>query len=94
VFKPLTKAVTAAACGAPVLVNRAAHDAEALLGQDYPYLVDLVTTETVLALLDRVQSGFGSVEWRHALETMHALRARLAPPQTARTFESILEALL
>jgi hypothetical protein len=94
VFKPLTKAVTAAACGAPVLINRAACDAEALLGQDYPYLVNTVTTESVLALMDRVQTGYGGSEWLNALDRMHTLRERLLPSQVAKNFETMMEELL
>jgi len=94
VFKPLTKAVTAAACGAPVMVNRTAPDAEALLGADYPYLLDDVTAEGALSMLDRVASDFGGPVWADALETMHTLANRVSPAQTARTLETLMEAAL
>jgi hypothetical protein len=94
VFKPLTKATTAAACGAPIMVNRDAHDAVALLGGDYPYLVDRIETEAVLEVLDRAASGFGGAEWAFAIDKMGALAARVSPRETALTFERLLETVL
>ena len=94
VFKPLTKATTAAVCGAPIMVNRTAHDAEALLGADYPYFVDQIDTEGVLAVLDRAASGFGGAEWTFAIDKMRVLAARVSPREMARTFERLLEAVL
>jgi hypothetical protein len=94
VFKPLTKATTAAVCGAPIMVNRDADDAVALLGGDYPYLVDQIETEAVLEVLDRAASGFGGAEWAFAIDKMGALAARVSPRETALTFERLLETVL
>ncbi len=93
-FKPLTKATTAAACGAAIMVNRDAPDAVALLGDDYPYLVDRVETNTVLEVLDRAASDFGGVEWAFAIDKMGSLAARVSPRETALTFERLLETVL
>lgn len=94
IFKPLTKAVLAARCGAPVMVNRHAHDAEALLGADYPYLVDKTDPTMVLDTLRQAQSDFGGPAWMRAKDVMRALAARVSPTQTARDLEHILERAL
>lgn len=94
VIKPLTKAVIAARCGAPVMVNRSAPDAVDLLGADYPYLIDSTTAETVLAMLDRARADFSGPRWRIALDRMRGLASRVRPAQTARDLEHLLEAAL
>jgi hypothetical protein len=94
VIKPLTKAVTAARCGVPVMVNRTAPDAEALLGADYPYLIDEIEEDAVLSALDRAVRDFAGPTWQSALDRMHALALRVSPAQTARDLEDLLESLL
>jgi hypothetical protein len=94
IFKPLTKAATAACCSAPVLVNRKAHDAEALLGTDYRYFVDDVDADSVAAMLDQAAADFGGPEWMRALDAMKELRERLGPPRITRDFETMLEEVL
>ncbi len=91
IIKPLTKAVIAARCGAPIMVNRSAHDAETLLGYDYPYLVEHADPDSVATILDRAQSGFGGSEWKAAQDRLRALETRVGPVQTARNLEHILE---
>ena len=94
VIKPLTKAMIAARCGVPIMVNRAAHDAEALLGQDFPYLVDNSDPDTILAALDRAATDFAGPRWKDARDRMHALASRVHPAQTARDLETVLEMAL
>lgn len=94
VIKPLTKAVMAARCGAPIMVNRAAPDAEALLGADFPYLVDTTDPAQILAMLDRAAYDFGGPNWKEATERMRALASRVHPAQTAKDLEHLLEAAL
>lgn len=91
-LKPFTKGVTAAACGAPVIVNRDAADATTLLGADYPYLVDGVDEADVIAVFERASEGFGSSEWQLARSRMAELRSRIRPDTLARTFaETLME---
>jgi len=91
VIKPLTKAMIAARCGVPVMINRDAHDAEALLGRDYPYLVDRPDPEQVLKTLDRAAGDFGGQSWTDAIDRMRALASRVHPAQTAKDLEQLLE---
>ena len=91
VIKPLTKAIIAARCGAPVLVNRAAHDAEMLLGPNYPYFVDRTDEASVLCILDQAKDDFQGPRWKAALDAMQALEMRVNPVQTALELEQILE---
>ncbi|WP_371059366.1 hypothetical protein [Rhodosalinus sp. 5P4] len=91
VFKPLTKAVTAARCCVPVLVNRAAHDAEALLGSDYPYLVDKIDSDSVRSALEAAQMAFGGKQWQRALDRMRYLASLISPKRTARDLEQLLD---
>ncbi|NKX44726.1 hypothetical protein [Roseicyclus persicicus] len=94
VIKPLTKAVTAAVCGAPILINRHSHDAEDLLGHDYPYLVNRGDADTISGMLDDAASGFGGPTWREAEDRMRQLRARTTPERTAADFERALGSVL
>lgn len=94
VVKPLTKAVTAAVCGSPIMVNRTADDAIDLLGTDYPYLVDRLDPDAILSQLDTAAADFGGPRWQRALDRMQALAARVSAHPTARAFEAMLETVL
>jgi len=93
VFKPLTKAITAAVLGAPIMINRDAHDAIALLGADYPYLVDSTGDADVIRMFEKAQTGFKGSEWALALDKMRSLGSRLSPARVAEDLEHILETL-
>ena len=78
-YKPFTKGITAAACRANILVNRQAHDAEALLGCDYPFLVDSSDPAKVIAGYELAREAHGGPLWAEALERMRALAALVDP---------------
>ena len=94
VFKPFTKGATAAACQSPIIVNRAAHDAEYFLGDDYPFFVDTLTETTVVETVDKAITSFGGPVWVDALERMEELNNRLHPTRIGRDLETLLEAHL
>lgn len=88
--KPPTKVLTAAVCGATVVVERDAPDVAEHLGEDYPYLVARSGTGPVLRMLDRVAESRDGREWRLAQDRMQDLAARTAPAEVARELGAIL----
>lgn len=93
-FKPFTKGFNAAAAGANVIVNRQVPDAEALLGEDYPYLIDGARVEDVLAGIARARAEVGSEVWQRGLEAMRALRHRISVGQIVRQLDSALQVMV
>lgn len=67
---PFTKGFTAAALGQNVLVNRQAPDVLHYLGDDYPYLVDDISSSSVQSGLEKVRETFRGSEWTRGLERM------------------------
>lgn len=72
-FKPFTKGIIAAHCGAVVLVDRNP-ETEAALGADYPFYLDDPSLAGIRSTLERARSGFGSPLWN----TGRGAMARLA----------------
>lgn len=93
IFKPFTKGATAAACGANILVTRATHDAQALLGADYPYLVDTSDDNDILTRMIEAKAGFGGADWQRAQAVMADLANRVSPAATAQQLGAILTPL-
>ena len=93
VFKPLTKAANAAACGANIVINRDAHDAVALLGADYPYLVDADDDDSIIEVFERARDGADGHDWVKARNAMDDLAAQLSPESIARQLGLILRPL-
>jgi hypothetical protein len=78
--KPFLKGFTAAACGANILIQETEREALAWLGDDYPFLVRGLPTESnIVAAAQSMAVAFGGAEWVSALERMSAIRARIAP---------------
>ncbi|TMV09010.1 hypothetical protein FGK63_07775 [Ruegeria sediminis] len=88
--KPFTKGFNAAAVDANVLVNRQVDDAIAYLGEDYPFLIDDASEQSILEGIARARDLYGSPEWRRGLEVMREVRARTAPEEIARQLGEIL----
>ena len=93
IFKPLTKAANAAACGANIIINRDAHDAVDLLGADYPYLVDATNDENIIEVFEHAKLGVDGSDWVKARGAMDALAAQLSPESIARQLALILRPL-
>lgn len=72
-FKPFTKGIIAARCGAVVMVDRNP-EAEAALGPDYPFYIDDTSLAGIRTGVECARAGFGSPLW----ETARAAMARLA----------------
>ena len=72
-FKPASKLFVAAAFGAPVVVEKHNDEARRLLPRDYPYYAESTEPDEVRALLGRVVAGFGTDEWRYAVDSMAAI---------------------
>ena len=89
-YKPFTKGITAAVCQANILVNRQAHDAEALLGCDYPFFVDSSDPTEVIAGYELAREAHGGPLWAEAMERMRALRALVAPRALAERLGEIV----
>ena len=94
VIKPLTKASVAAKYHSPIMINRAAHDAEELLGVDYPYFVDAMDPGAILTKLREVEMDFGGPKWMEAVSVMKSLDALVSPMNTARNLNAILGSVL
>ena len=91
-FKPFTKGFTAAACGAHILVNRQADDAEAFLGADYPFLIDDCSKDAIAGGIDRARSMVGTPKWDDSLSVMEDIRASVEPRSIMTQLEAILTA--
>ncbi|MGI9395652.1 MAG: hypothetical protein ACR2OY_13460 [Boseongicola sp.] len=89
-FKPFTKGFTAAYCGAHILVNRQADDAEAYLGPDYPFLIDDCSEDAIAAGMDTAQSMVGTPKWKDSLSVMEDIRASVEPLIIMTQLEAIL----
>lgn len=76
VFKPATKAFVAARFGAVFVGSR--EDAESLLilGEDYPYLAESSTSDSVLQVAAAARETFGGPDWQRAVEVMSKLRRK------------------
>ena len=94
IFKPLTKAANAAACGANIIINRDAYDAVDLLGTDYPYFVDANDDIDIYNVLESAIHGTDSPEWLKARNIMNSLAAQLSPESIARQLDTILQPLV
>jgi hypothetical protein len=92
-FKPFTKGFTAAACGAHILVNRQADDAEAYLGADYPFLISDCSKDAIAGGMDLAQSMVGTPKWSDALSVMADIRASVEPKRITAQLEAILAAV-
>ena len=92
-YKPFTKGFTAAACKANVLVNRGADDAAALLGSDYPFLVDSSEPRDVTSGFEHAREAYGTPLWAEALERMRALDALVEPRALAARLCQIVDHL-
>lgn len=93
IFKPLTKAANAAACGANIIINRDAHDAIDLLGTDYPYLVDTFDDDTIVKVFEHAREDADGYDWIKARSAMDNLAAYLSPESIARQLGLILRPL-
>ncbi|MGI9395727.1 MAG: hypothetical protein ACR2OY_13850 [Boseongicola sp.] len=91
-FKPFTKGFTAAACGAHILVNRQADDAEDFLGADYPFLIEDCTKDAIRGAIDLAHSMVGTPKWSDSLSVMESIRASVEPKKIMAQLEAILVA--
>lgn len=76
-FKPFTKGIIAARCGAVVVVDRNP-EAVAALGADYPFYIDDPSLPGIRDALERVRSAFGSDPWDAARDAMTRLAASVS----------------
>ncbi|MUO94505.1 hypothetical protein GOZ80_12335 [Agrobacterium vitis] len=93
-YKPFTKGVIAAACGANVLVNAAQDDALAFLGEDYPYLVQGDGEDEIIDVLQRARSTHGKNDWLCARRAMDNLLNQVSPKAMAMQMDEIFTTLL
>ncbi|MBO6602851.1 MAG: hypothetical protein JJ938_11130 [Roseicyclus sp.] len=93
-FKPFTKGAIAAACGAPIIVNRPVHDAVHFLGDDYPFLVESLSEKDVTETIDHALDTFGGPVWLTATERMREINDRLSPYRIGRDLEDLLKDFL
>jgi hypothetical protein len=74
-FKPFIKGITAALCGANILVHKDDGDAALYLGEDYPYLIREECGEKVVAdYLRKAREDFGGRDWNRGLSAMRRIR--------------------
>jgi len=92
--KPFTKGINAAAAGANVLVQRGVDDAVALLGEDYPFLIDSDAPDAVNEGVGRLEASLGTPTWHAGLDAMENLRAHAAPARVAQQLGSAIEMAL
>ncbi len=89
-FKPFTKGFTAAACGAHILVNCQADDAEAFLGTGYPFLIEDCSRDAIASAMDLAQTMVGTPKWNDALSVMDDIRTSVEPKSIMKQLEAIL----
>ncbi|MEM7545531.1 MAG: hypothetical protein AAF367_08350 [Pseudomonadota bacterium] len=90
IYKPFTKGFNAARAGANVLVDRAADDAIAYLGEDYPFLARSNRAADVVEAFRRAEDAYGGPEWARAATCMEDVRRRSAPEAVMRELRAIL----
>lgn len=88
--KPFTKGFVAAACGAVIITDRSTHDAENLLGTDYPYLVNSLDPQETKDMLSFMEDSFGSTIWLEAERRMQDIKELVSPKQLADRIRDIM----
>ena len=79
-FKPFTKGATAARAGAVMLVDASDEEALAVLGADYPFVMETgADAAAIVARLAALRESFGDASWALARDRMEALRAEMEP---------------
>lgn len=76
-FKPFTKGIIAARCGAVVVVDRNP-EAVAALGADYPFYIDDPSLPGIRSAVEHARSAFGSDLWALAQVAMTRLAASVS----------------
>lgn len=89
-FKPFTKGFNAARIGANVVVDRAADDAVAYLGDDYPFFAASTDEPDIIAAFQVAEDTFGGPEWQRALDRMAHVKARSGTDQVMADLRQIL----
>ena len=89
-YKPFTKGLTAAWCGAAILANRGVDDAEHFLGADYPYFCDRPEEALIQDTIERLQVDIGGPIWRDALDRTDEMAERVRPERLAQDMVSII----
>ncbi len=93
-FKPFTKGFTAAWCGAAMVVNRSVDDAEAFLGEDYPFMCDTPDVPDIQNAIARLKDSWNGPDWAEAQDRGQAMAERVRPEQIARDLETIVREVL
>jgi hypothetical protein len=81
-FKPFTKGIIAARCGAVVLVDRNP-EAVAALGADYPFYIDDPSLSGIRSAVAQARATFGSGLWDSAQSAMATLAASVSEAAVA-----------
>ena len=91
-MKPFSKSVwiTAAACGAVIVVPLSEGDAQYYVGHDYPFALKDDSLPAVREMLERAEAAFGGTEWRFAQSIMDSVRDRCSPRHVAGDFAHFL----
>jgi hypothetical protein len=87
--KPFTKGITAAVCGANVIVSRDVPDATRLLGDDYPFLAENNSDAEILAVHNRAERQFNGPDWFFGLERLAAVKQEVSGQSLAKRFEEL-----
>ena len=88
-FKPATKASTAAACGANIITTRDPAVVD-LIGEDYPFYVDEFTHKEVADTIKRAYKNFDKEMWFDGLDIMAALKRRTSIDRVAEDYIDFL----
>lgn len=88
--KPFTKGFVAAACGAVIITDRSTHDAEYLLGADYPFMVNSLDPQETEDMLNFMEDSFGSNIWLEAERRMQEIKELVSPKRLADTLRDIM----
>lgn len=89
-FKPFTKGANAAACGANIIVDRDATDAQYFLGGDYPYFVNSDDDEDIIAKITEARYEFGGDNWMMAERRMEGVKLQLSPERISAKLDKII----
>lgn len=88
-FKPATKASTAAACGANIITTRDPAVVE-ILGDDYPFYVDEFSMKATADVIKKAYTNFNKEMWFDGLDMIAALKRRTSIDRVAEDYIDFL----
>lgn len=93
VFKPFTKGIIAEHVGSISLISKNDKEGILLLGQNYPYIAENNSRNSIIEMIDYMQVSFGSAEWVLARELHKILRPHTCKYFVTMSWQSLLNSI-